>query len=188
VSARVHNALNYVCIVTAHANKRSHTGKIELPEAESIRLGERFRALAFVEVSKAAWIPGVLEFLRDYHKRYLLFVASGTPQDELHQIIRRRELEQYFIGAFGSPATKGEILNRIVSENRLEKAEMVFVGDTMTDFHAAMESGVKFIGIAPDSGSPFPISAKVLRDLRRLAEAIGESIPENFPLRFTTLV
>jgi phosphoglycolate phosphatase-like HAD superfamily hydrolase len=146
----------------------------ELPEAESIRLGERFRALAFDEVSKAAWIPGVLEFLHDYHKRYLLFVASGTPQDELQQIIRRRELEQYFVGAFGSPATKAEILNRIVAENRLEKAEMVFVGDTMTDFHAAMESGVKFIGIAPDSGSPFPISAKVLPDLRRLAEAIGE--------------
>jgi len=52
----------------------------ELPDAESIRLGERFRALAFDEVSKAAWIPGVLEFLRDYHKRYLLFVASGTPR------------------------------------------------------------------------------------------------------------
>jgi len=69
---------------------------------------------------------------------------------------------------------KGEILNRIVAENRLEKAEMVFVGDTLTDFHAAMESGVKFIGIAPDSSSPFPISAKVLPDLRRLAEAIGE--------------
>jgi HAD superfamily hydrolase (TIGR01549 family) len=138
-----------------------------LSEEESNRLGDRFSALAFDEIVKAAWIPGAPEFLRNYYQRYLLFVASGTPHEELQQILRQRGIEQYFIGAFGSPMTKAEIVSNIIAENRLEKAETLFVGDAMTDFQAAMESGVGFIGIARDSTSPI-----VLPDLRNLVEAI----------------
>ncbi len=145
-----------------------------LSETESSQLGDRFSALVFDEVTKAAWIPGALEFLRDSHKRYLLFVASGTPEEELQQIVRQRGLEQYFLGAFGSPATKTEILTKIATENRLDRSEIIFVGDTTTDFQAAADSGVGFIGIAGDSVSPFPESTNVLVDLRKLGEAIVE--------------
>ncbi len=145
-----------------------------LSDAESNRLGDRFSLLAFDEIVRAAWIPGARDFLCNYYQRYLLFIASGTPQDELREIIRQRGLEQYFVEAFGSPSTKAEILNWIVAQNRLERPETLFVGDAMTDFQAALESGVGFIGIAPDSASPFPASARVLPDLRKLAEAIAE--------------
>ena len=143
-----------------------------LSEAESQRLGENFTSLAFAEILRADWIPGALEFLRDYHKRYLFFVASGTPEQELQQIIRHRELEPYFIGAFGSPTNKTQILNNIAADNRLKSSEMVFVGDTMTDFQAAQESGINFIGVASEPTSPFPAFAKVIVDLRGLSQAI----------------
>ena len=146
-----------------------------LSKAESSRLGHRFSVLAFDEIVKAAWIPGALEFLRNYYQRYLLFVASGTPHEELQQIIRLRGLDRYFVGAFGSPATKTKILNRIVTENRLKKTETLFVGDAMTDFQAAMESGVRFIGIASESAPPFPAPTKVLVDLCKLGEAIDDT-------------
>jgi len=143
-----------------------------LSRAESARLGDRFKAFAFDEIVIAPWIPGAKEFLQDNFQRYLLFVASGTPEDELREIICLRHLDRNFRGAFGSPASKAQIVNRIVAENDLTRSDVVFVGDAMTDFHAAMESGVKFIGIAPASASPFPPSTKVLPDLRGLAEAI----------------
>jgi phosphoglycolate phosphatase-like HAD superfamily hydrolase len=152
-----------------------------LSGAESARLGDRFKSLAFDEIVKAPWIPGAQEFLHDNFRRSLLFVASGTPEDELREIIRLRHLNGKLQGAFGSPASKAQILNRIMAENDLARSDVVFVGDAMTDFHAAMESGVKFIGIAPANASPFPAPTRVLPDLRKLAEAIDEITASNFP-------
>jgi len=140
-----------------------------MPDGESERLGEKFSALVFDEVVKAAWIPGAVEFLREHHTRYQCFVASGTPEDELVRIVRLRELEKYFAGVFGTPATKEEITRRIFAEHGLESSEVLFVGDALTDFNAAKACDVSFVGITSGSSDPFPPGTKVLPDLRGLA-------------------
>ena len=116
-----------------------------MPDGESERLGEKFSALVFDEVVKAAWIPGAVEFLREHHTRYQCFVASGTP------------------------ATKEEITRRIFAEQGLESSEALFVGDALTDFNAAKACDVRFVGITSGSSDPFPPGTKVLPDLRGLA-------------------
>ena len=140
-----------------------------MPEGESERLGERFSALVFDEVVKAAWIPGAPEFLEQHHARYLCFVASGTPQEELERIVRLRGLEKYFAGVFGTPATKEEITRGIFARHGFEASEALFVGDALTDFNAAKACGVGFVGIATDGTGPFPAGTVVLPDLRGLA-------------------
>ena len=144
-----------------------------MPEGESERLGEKFSALVFDEVVKAAWIPGALEFLRDHHTRYQCFVASGTPQDELARIVRLRGLERYFTGVFGTPATKEEITRGIFARHGFEAGEAIFVGDALTDCHAAKACAVRFVGIAPDGPGPFPAGTTVLPDLRGLAALLS---------------
>lgn len=144
-----------------------------MPDGESERLGEKFSALVFDEVVKAAWIPGAVEFLRDHHTRYQCFVASGTPEDELVRIVRLRDLERYFAGVFGTPATKEEITRRIFAEHGLETGEVIFVGDALTDFNAAKACGVRFVGIASGGCNPFPPDTKVLPDLLGLADLLG---------------
>ena len=98
-----------------------------MPEGEMERLGERFSALVFDEVVKAAWIPGAPEFLGENHTRYRCFIASGTPQDELERIVKLRDLEKYFAGIFGSPATKEEITRGILAKEGLRNSKAVFV-------------------------------------------------------------
>lgn len=144
-----------------------------MPDGESERLGQRFSDLVFDEVVKAAWIPGALEFLRDHHTRYRCFVASGTPEDELRRIVELRTLTSYFAGVFGTPATKEEITRRILAEHALAPTEVVFIGDAMTDYQAAQECGVDFIGISSDEKPVFPADTRMLPDLRGLAVAIA---------------
>lgn len=144
-----------------------------MPAGESERLGQRFSDLVFDEVVKAPWIPGALEFLRDHHTRYLCFVASGTPEDELRRIVELRGLSGYFTGVFGTPATKEEITRRILAEHSLAPTEVVFIGDAMTDYQAAQECGVDFIGISSDEKPVFPAATRMLPDLRGLAAAIA---------------
>ena len=144
-----------------------------MPDGESERLGEKFSALVFDEVVKAAWSPGAVEFLREHHTRYQCFVASGTPEDELVRIVRLRDLERYFAGVFGTPATKEEITRRIFAEQGLKSSEALFVGDALTDFNAAKACDVRFIGITSGSSDPFPPGTKVLPDLRGLADLLS---------------
>ena len=143
-----------------------------MPKGESERLGERFSELVFDEVVKAAWIPGAPEFLAQHSARYRCFIASGTPQDELERIVRLRDLEKYFTGVFGSPATKEQITRRIFQEHGLQNNETVFVGDAMTDFDAATACEVRFVGIASGGSNPFPADTRVLSDLRQLNEEL----------------
>ena len=143
-----------------------------MPAGESERLGERFSDLVFDEVVKAAWIPGAPEFLEKHHTNCRFFIASGTPQDELRQIVKLRELEQYFLGIFGSPATKEEITRGILEKEGLQTGEVLFVGDALTDFKAAQACEVRFVGIASSGSDPFPAGTLVLPDLRGLTGAI----------------
>ena len=151
-----------------------HILRRPLSDAESKQLGEKFSTLVFDEVVKAAWIPGAPEFLHEQHTRYRCFVASGTPQEELVRIVELRQLTPYFAGVFGTPPTKEEISRSILAEHGLGAAEVVFIGDAMTDYAAAKECGLAFIGIAADGRGPFPAGTRVLRDLRGLAAALAE--------------
>jgi HAD superfamily hydrolase (TIGR01549 family) len=155
------------------AHIHEHLIRAPLSDEESERLGERFSELVFDEVVKAAWITGAPEFLAENCARYRLFVASGTPQDELERIVQLRGLGKYFASIHGSPATKDEIARHILAEHRLEKNEVVFIGDAMTDYRAAEACGLAFIGISSADATSFPAGTIVLPDLRGLREAIG---------------
>jgi phosphoglycolate phosphatase-like HAD superfamily hydrolase len=128
-------------------------------EADERQLGERFAAIVVDEVLRAPFVPGARELLERRSSELPLFVASGTPQDELRQIVRARQLERSFVGVFGTPPTKAEILSRICTEHGLGCAEVVMVGDATTDLAGAREAGVRFIGRVPP-GAPNPFAGQ----------------------------
>ena len=93
----------------------------------------------------APWVEGAREFLENNKNRYLFFIVSGTPQDELESIIRRREMDQYFCEVLGSPKNKETLLEGALSRLKLFPEETVFVGDAETDWNVAKELEVTFL-------------------------------------------
>jgi phosphoglycolate phosphatase-like HAD superfamily hydrolase len=146
-----------------------------LTEAESERLGARFSELVLDEVRRCAFVPGARELLERLAPRLPLFVASGTPEDELRGIVADRGLGDLFAGVYGTPPTKAEILRRIMDERALAPTELVFVGDAMSDFNGAAEAGVPFVGRCYEAGpSPFPDGTLTVLDLAELDARWGE--------------
>jgi phosphoglycolate phosphatase-like HAD superfamily hydrolase len=92
--------------------------------------------------------------LENNKNRYLFFIVSGTPQDELESIIRRREMDQYFCEVLGSPKSKETLLEGALSRLKLFPEETVFVGDAETDWSAAKKLGVAFLWRRVPSDSP----------------------------------
>lgn len=136
---------------------------------------DTFSNLVFDEVLAAEWIPGAKEFLERTCKRFKLFVVSGTPEDEMKIIIKRRGLEGYFADVAGSPRTKGQLVQDLLRRHSLEPRAVLYFGDAVTDYDAAVQSGVHFISINCKSPLPsevpqFDNFAALMKKLPQLVE------------------
>lgn len=142
-----------------------------LSAEETHEMGCQFETLAFEGVLKAPFIAGAREFL--VTSDLPLFVASGTPQTELRVIVERRWLAGVFRETHGTPRTKTEIIHDLLGRHRFRPAEVMFVGDAMTDYRAASECGLPFVGVAADACGPFPPGTAIVPDLTALRDIVS---------------
>lgn len=145
-----------------------------LSETKLRELCDTFSRLVIDEVINSPYVNGAKEFLDRVHNEIDLYVASGTPEDELREIIRRRDMDGFFKDVYGSPKLKGEIAKMILQKNGYNPKEVVFIGDSITDLKGAQESGVGFIGrIAGTGNTSFAgMDVKVIKDMNDLEGAI----------------
>lgn len=117
----------------------------ELSAREEAELGERFSEIVMNQILNAPFVPGAIEFLTENKDRYYFFVASGTPEAELQNIMSHRQLSQFFVEAHGVPREKTEIIEDILDRYAFQRKETVFIGDAESDRDAADRAGVLFI-------------------------------------------
>ena len=125
-------------------------------------LSRNYSQLVFDEVVQAPYVEGALEFLKKHYQHIPLFVASGTPEPELREIIKHRSIPHFFQGVYGSPATKTEILQGILEKRKLSPEQVLMVGDALTDWEGAQGVGAEFIGIQSGKSSSIFPSTKIL--------------------------
>ncbi len=145
----------------------------ELSRDEKMELNEKFSQIVLDKILKAPFVAGVLDFLEKYHTKYPLFIASGTPDDELQYIAEERDISHYFKEIHGTPRKKPEIITDILLRYSLRVPEIVFVGDAESDLKAARETGVRFIArISPGNNDllDWPLKIKDLYDLGNVIE------------------
>ena len=119
------------------------------------QLAMQFSDLVKEEIIAKAFVPGSIELLSQLKSAKIkLFIVSGTPQEELREIVRKKlqkESKEYFFeGVLGSPQTKPEILKANLQRYAFDPKRCIFIGDAVGDFEAALAVDMFFIGI-PDS-------------------------------------
>jgi len=146
-----------------------------LDQAGLDALGKRFAVLALAKVLSSPFVPGAEQALIELAPRYKLFVASGTPHDELAMIVERRGLGPYFVEVHGSPSGKPEIVHGIMARHGLSNDEIVFVGDGTSDHDAALATRVQFLARDTPDVHDHWVRVGVRRepDMTRLAEVIA---------------
>ena len=88
-----------------------------------------------------------------------------------------RGVARLFDGIYGNPATKHEIVERLVASSSLTPPALV-VGDGSLDARLAVDFGMAFCFVAhwsewPDARDELPAGAVVVEDLAELAEVAG---------------
>ena len=133
------------------------------------RLALRFRTLVMDRILDCPFVPGALEFLEAHKNRTIMVIASGTPENELLEIVEHRGIAAYFDKVKGAPDTKTAIIRKLLDHLGLAPENCLCVGDSMTDYEAATENRIPFMGRVMEDGiGPFPPDIPVIKDLRGL--------------------
>ncbi len=143
---------------------------LELSEHDLIIFSNKFSDLCLKSILSCEFVSGVIEFLDQQKKANKpVFLMSATPQAELEYIINYRDIRHYFKEVFGHPVTKVVAGNTLLQKYLFQKENIVFVGDSINDYLAAMELGVKFIGrVFPNKKSPFPVDVNYITSFEEL--------------------
>ena len=118
----------------------------EISAGESEDLGRRFAKMCREAVLAAPFVPGFQALLDSFCGRVPLFVASGTPHQELVEIMEARGIAGKFAGIYGTPPAKAALLQRLIADHSLDPATTVMIGDGETDYEAARQAGTLFFG------------------------------------------
>ena len=125
------------------------------------------------EIIKVPFVDGAKKFIEDNNRRYLMFISSATPSDEINYICRQRKIANYFQGIFGSPDSKSEHISFIMGNWSLNNREIVFIGDSPSDLNAAKTHNLAFIARLSSVSNNLVNEAYTLNDLNKLDKIIS---------------
>lgn len=150
--------------------------KTPLTEKGVMEWSARYSDLVVQEVIRVPWIKGAKAFLDAYASKLPVFVVSGTPETELKYVVGQRKMSHYFKEVLGSPVRKPEHIRKLLAKYCLAPEQCVFIGDALTDYNAALDTGLHFIGIQgevrfPDTVTRLPNCQGLERVIKRISPA-----------------
>jgi len=87
-----------------------------------------------------------LEFIRNNYKKYRFHIVSGAEHNELNELCKFFEIENYFITIEGSPTKKSILIDNLIHRFDYKKDEVVLIGDSFNDYKAATKNNISFFG------------------------------------------
>lgn len=147
---------------------------IEMNENLMNELTTNFSDLVKNGVIESEEVKGASSFLNQHNEDYMMFIITGTPTDEMLDILEGRKMRHFFEGIFGSPTKKDVWSKHILDQWKLDPKETVFIGDAKSDHDAAKKNGIHFIlRPTPENEEVFKdYSGIKIKDLKELQNTI----------------
>ena len=117
----------------------------EIDQNKVDELASNFSNLVLQKVVEAPYINGVIEFIQSHQKDMNHYVISGTPDDEMKTICDKKNISSLFHSIHGSPTSKTDWSNSLIERHELNNNEILFIGDSTSDYKAAVNCNLHFI-------------------------------------------
>lgn len=98
-------------------------------------------------IVECPFIPGAERVLRDLSNRYLLVLASATPDEHLRRILKERKISNFFYRIQGASKSKAQFFDEFINELGIDADDCLFVGDSPEDLEASINSKIPFVAI-----------------------------------------
>lgn len=109
------------------------------------RYSARFSDLVRQAVIDCAWVPGAREYLHANHARQQSILITATPQAEIENILQALAIAGWFREIHGAPTPKADAVAAVLKRRRCPARDALLIGDSETDWAAAMRNGVQFL-------------------------------------------
>jgi len=106
---------------------------------------DKFSALVKQEVIESEWVVGVLDYIKNNSQNQSFFIVTATPQSEIEEILNELQIRQYFLSVIGSPTEKSDAIRTLLTEYNVERDKTVMIGDSSSDYKAAIANHVPFV-------------------------------------------
>ena len=117
------------------------------------RLNQSMKSIIINKMIKAKYIYGVKNFLKNNYRIYDFFIISASPEKELKEICDKKKISNYFIEIYGSPDNKFKNLNKLISTYKYKRKEILYLGDSVTDYIFAQKSNISYINVRKKSSN-----------------------------------
>ena len=107
----------------------------------------KYSLLTKEKILNCSEIKGASHALNVLSKKYLLFILTATPDEEIDDIIEKRGLNQFREVIGSNNGTKVELAQKLFEKYDFKPDEVVYVGDGSNDLDCARKLGFEFIGI-----------------------------------------
>jgi len=107
-------------------------------------LAIQFSNIVLDKVINSDEVLGAYYFIKKYHTKFKFWIITGTPTTEIDLIAKKRKLTSFFIGIHGSPKNKRYWTEYLIEKHKLNRDEIIFLGDATTDMDAADYSKTHF--------------------------------------------
>jgi phosphoglycolate phosphatase-like HAD superfamily hydrolase len=98
-------------------------------------------------INKELLIQDSINFVKQQFELGIkMHIVSGSDLHELRNLCRELEIEEYFLSILGSPVPKKELVENLIKTNQYNKEDIILIGDSINDYEAATDNGVRFYG------------------------------------------
>ncbi len=108
-------------------------------------LANQFSNIVLDKVINSDEVLGANYFMEKYYKKFKFWIITGTPTKEIELIVEKRKIARFFTGIHGSPQNKRYWTENLIKKHKLNRNEIIFLGDATTDKEAADFSNIHFV-------------------------------------------
>ena len=124
-------------ILNSNAIRISRFGQVLSPEAMQQKL-----------CNPDFLYPDTLKLIQSLSGKVPLHIASGAEHNELLWLCEKLELSSHFVSIHGGPTPKYQLLGQLLLDCSYEPVKTCLIGDSYSDYEAALENGMQFFGYA----------------------------------------
>lgn len=114
-------------------------------------------------------LPNIRKYIKHYfNNNYKLYISSKSNKDDIINTLKYKNLYHYFSGIYGLENSKIEHFKEIMSIENILPNEILFFGDSKSDYDVASEMNTNFIGVLTGREDFKYIDCKKIKDYAEL--------------------
>ncbi len=116
-----------------------------LNKNELNKINIKFETIIRNKILKMKLNKNLINFFKLKKKKKIFYISTGTDQSEMINLCKLKKISHFFSKIYGSPKTKMQHISDIIKKNNVNTKDILFVGDSLSDYKAAKIKKVDFI-------------------------------------------